>query len=179
MTFWLSEFDPRVVQGILTFGAAVTASLTALIVAFVAYPWQKERDHKFELVREQRNACRDYLAAMNRLFTAIVSQDLEVASREQMFLHQAASDFVCFSSMEAAVASRNYIDAVQNYRHLTFHRAALKRDNFEEWKSQREDARNSCMAARSAMLVQMRADLLGEDLTLSTEIMKAHFPSVN
>ncbi|WP_170589399.1 hypothetical protein [Ruegeria arenilitoris] len=177
MISWLSSLDAKVLQGLLTLAAAASASITALVVAFFAYPWQRQRDHEFELRREQRTSYREFLGVMNRLFTAIIRQDDEEASREQMHLHQVASEFLCFSSKESAVAARDYINAVQKYRKATFQKSKLKQNDADTWRKERRQAREDCVIARRKMLCKMRADLTGEDASFSEGIMRAHFPT--
>ena len=124
---WIFDVDPRIIQGFLTFLAGLSASIAALIVAFVAYPWQREKDRVFELQREQRSVYREFITTMNNFFTAIIGQKTEQATEQQMVLHKVASDFLCFSSTEAAAAARVYIDAMQRYRAITFRREKQKR----------------------------------------------------
>lgn len=42
---------------------ALIGSATALLIAFVAYPWQKAKDQAFQLRKEQRVAYRDFIDA--------------------------------------------------------------------------------------------------------------------
>jgi len=44
-----------------TLAAATVASCTALLIAFLAYPWQKRLDRKAEFAIEQRAALREFL----------------------------------------------------------------------------------------------------------------------
>ncbi|WP_442773316.1 hypothetical protein [Paenirhodobacter enshiensis] len=55
--------DPRVVQGFLTFLAALVAAGSALIVAFFAYPAQKNKDRGNEIMRERRDTYRALASA--------------------------------------------------------------------------------------------------------------------
>ncbi|WP_083098550.1 hypothetical protein [Pseudophaeobacter leonis] len=48
---WLGGFSD--------WGPALLASTTAFIIAFYAYPWQKERDRKLQIALEQRTAYKD------------------------------------------------------------------------------------------------------------------------
>ena len=44
-----------------TFATAAIASLTALLIAFVAYPWQRSLDRRAKFDLEQREALRKFL----------------------------------------------------------------------------------------------------------------------
>ncbi|CUH88167.1 hypothetical protein PH5382_02099 [Phaeobacter sp. CECT 5382] len=50
---WLGKFSD--------WGPALLASSVALIIAFYAYPWQKERDRKLQIQLEQRGVYRDLI----------------------------------------------------------------------------------------------------------------------
>lgn len=71
--FSLGVFFGFTLQSALT---GVVAGTTALIIAFVAYPWQKERDRKNELRKEQGEAYRRffkaYMIAKNLLFSKTI-----------------------------------------------------------------------------------------------------------
>jgi DNA-binding phage protein len=45
-----------------TLAASALASSTALVIAFVAYPWQKRKDRELKLSEERREACRQFIA---------------------------------------------------------------------------------------------------------------------
>ncbi|MFT5341346.1 MAG: hypothetical protein ACI9BH_000556 [Paracoccaceae bacterium] len=54
--YWLESYVPTLI-----------AAVTALVIAFAAYPWQKKKDWDNELRREQREAYRDFIEAWLKL----------------------------------------------------------------------------------------------------------------
>jgi hypothetical protein len=62
-----------------TLAATIIASATALLIAFVAYPWQKAKDRELQIQSEKRSAYADYLWALKRLELAITTGDDESA----------------------------------------------------------------------------------------------------
>jgi hypothetical protein len=47
-----------------TLAAATIGSVTALLIAFVAYPWQKAKDRQLEILKLKTSAYHDYLSAL-------------------------------------------------------------------------------------------------------------------
>jgi hypothetical protein len=55
-----------------TISAAGLASLTALVIAFGAYRWQKQQDRKLQLQLEKRRAYDEFPSAASEYFTALI-----------------------------------------------------------------------------------------------------------
>ncbi len=58
---WMTNLDPRVIQGLLTFLSAATAALVALHIARKIYPIQKDKDRDIKIDEEKRVVYRDFL----------------------------------------------------------------------------------------------------------------------
>ena len=54
--------------------APILAAFVALLIAFVAYPWQKAKDRQLELGREAREVAQSFLDSLNVGFTQIALQ---------------------------------------------------------------------------------------------------------
>lgn len=50
-----------------TFAAACVASVTAIVIAFIAYPWQRSRDRQLEIQKEKRALYKEVLAELSSL----------------------------------------------------------------------------------------------------------------
>lgn len=62
---WLVPDDPRIIQGFLTVVAAIIASCTAIYIAQVVYPKQKEKDHALDWRAEKRALFRQFLSQVD------------------------------------------------------------------------------------------------------------------
>lgn len=78
--YWLASFDPRVVQGLFTFTAALIASFTALHIAKKVYPIQKDKDRDIKIDEEKRSVYRDYLKSVD----LIVNQRLYESQNDKL-----------------------------------------------------------------------------------------------
>ncbi len=83
---------------------AIIASVTALLIAFVAYPIQKNRDRKLQKEQERRSIYRDFWEATNRHFSMVhvasIKKEIDELSESHMDLVSKASGIVLYAEAD-------------------------------------------------------------------------------
>jgi hypothetical protein len=109
--------------------APIMGATVALLIAFVAYPWQKQRDRESEVMRERRSAYVEYAAAAKDLVFAqpysgdepINREYLTIGDREKRFytardvIYILAPQTVVEKMMDHEKSLRNYLIVHSNF----------------------------------------------------------------
>ena len=117
-----------------TLAAATIASVTALLIAFVAYPWQRALDRKNEVLRERRAAYADFIEQYTRARIAVVEakhdfeDDRVIAAHQDLLVSQKklsviASDAILEMANDLQSRFLFQIDAASRMDHHYFKRA--------------------------------------------------------
>ncbi|WP_372572720.1 hypothetical protein [Ruegeria jejuensis] len=145
-----------------TFAAACLASMTALAIAFGAYPWQKSADRKQQLLHERREGYRRFLEEANSLLARVVVRQPSPSDKEE-FEHYLR--VVAVSSNLTLYAPKDVIEACQKYSQELFAYMRtvdqLKDKYSKNWWSKPEsiEATNRVRALRRKATISIRRDL--------------------
>lgn len=146
-----------------TLAAASVGSLTAILIAFVAYPWQRRRDRMLQIQTEKREAYSEFLSDFSKLEPLIWGWD----SPQEAFRLTLKSSF----SKLYLYAPTQVIDACEI--------AVMLNQDLIYWNDTNEDAVFSrhgqdysveidkAFRAEKTMIASMRNDLWGDGLTAS------------
>ncbi|WP_107816128.1 hypothetical protein [Celeribacter persicus] len=103
--------DPRIIQGFLTFSAALVAAGTALWIAYKAYPKQKSEDHKLQIRADKRKAYSEFFTAYIQLYRTAGTDDFKEAERAARLTFNA---IVLYAPKDVVLACRKLLFAVRN-----------------------------------------------------------------
>jgi len=136
------------------FGAAI-ASMTALLIAFVAYPWQKRRDRGVQIHAERRQAFSAFFAAMDNLSASIIFDDDLVAHRKAILDgRKALNELMLSGDDEAVKACLIAVNAIMDWR-------SKKNSGVEANRSDEFAACTFARKAREQALTAARVSLFG------------------
>ncbi|MCX7566673.1 hypothetical protein OS189_10000 [Sulfitobacter sp. F26169L] len=102
----------------------VVAGTSALIIAFVAYPWQKEKDRVLKIEDEQRKALSELIGALDAYMAKVrLSSPLRTAcvpntetERIDVEMHLAIAGAYSGSAIEPV--ARGYNNGIENYQNM-------------------------------------------------------------
>ncbi|WP_170332523.1 hypothetical protein [Ruegeria arenilitoris] len=100
-------------------GPALLASATALIIAFRAYPWQKQLDRSFELDVEKRRAYAAFFASLIDLFGKAHAGDSRAFVDALVVSRKCFNSLVFYAPEEVVSACRDVIDKILEYRDVS------------------------------------------------------------
>ncbi|WP_131725716.1 hypothetical protein ACTTAL_16255 [Rhodobacter capsulatus] len=141
-------------QGALTF-------LGVLLIGFVAYPWQKERDQKIKISEERRDVYRNFFAAADNYFWHLVQENrrpktgadkYKLPEEPYVALEQAKARVALNSSMNMLQLSGSYMQALKD-----FHTAV---QNYRECGEQKKKALKEKSDAKYESVERARFDAL-------------------
>ena len=88
--------------------AALIGSATALLIAFVAYPWQKAKDRELQIGQEARNAAQEFLKAVQQGFFDI-SRKGEMRPEVADALNQSLHNLHFYFEKAEVLVARQYV----------------------------------------------------------------------
>lgn len=156
------EIDPRIVQGLLTLVAAFIASITALIVAFAAYPRQKKIDRFSEALKERREIYREFICAVEAaehsllLYVATEAGEKLLASDEATSI---ALGKIYVSSPDAAASlARETHSKLYKWIQAAVAERKNESDN-DEWFTERvQNLKETYLSKKNELVAEMRKE---------------------
>ncbi|MGP9804426.1 hypothetical protein [Paracoccus sp. NSM] len=91
---------------------AVVGAWAALLIAFVAYPWQKHQDRLLQISLEERAALRDFFDSLSKFQSAVRSGDFERCDREMSSLKSCFNNLMLYAPASTIKPAREAIDRV-------------------------------------------------------------------
>lgn len=151
---WLNIFGPWV-------GPATIAAITALIIAFIAYPWQKQKDRDLQILAEKRKLYAEFLNSLAEY--EIRSQKMTETFAELQHIHD--QSYTCMSCIQKMVlyAPKTVIELAWAHfcaldRYLGEQRKMADHDDLRE-KSARKERDETAVTLFS----ELRVDLGSSD----------------
>jgi chorismate mutase len=157
---WLSNADPRVIQGTLTLGSAVLGALTALWIAYRAYPKQKRRDRELQVHLEKRAAYSNFFRASSKYYAAMMSRDPERIEETSERLREELNGLFFYASPEILHEAKALMTALLFWE-------IVRRREFEVEKSDEEveahfqELAEAYMDHEQVALALARSEILG------------------
>lgn len=138
----------------------ILGATVALLIAFVAYPWQKSLDRKMQVALERRKIYLDYVFAFDAHFAELNKGNLLDCDTTFYTMSRALLAVRIYGSSPVI---REALEA--NTILLRFHRSAakhycLRQVDYDEWKALIDEDRSRVKRCRHGLLVLMRADTL-------------------
>jgi hypothetical protein len=147
--------------------AALVASVTALVVAFVAYPLQKRHDRHLQLQMEKRKAYQDFFSATSEYFSALfialyrrdgAAEVLAAGSRHFAEMNRQKVNLAYYARQDVLEQCYRYVDCLDIFRsHLNrelndrrLGRLAQQVETFGEAKAFLLDARKRAITLARA-----------------------------
>lgn len=157
---------------------AIVAATAVLIIGFVAYPWQKERDHDLKLREEHRSAANAFFEASETFFAklkvAAFNKDMPLPDDEYARLEAAKANLALRSDDGLIRACGELAQHLRDYRN----KVKLCRDDraTRETRKARDEAYWKANQARIDALICARETLVKAGHTHPTsETLKAFF----
>lgn len=151
----------------------ILAAMIALAIAFLAYPWQKEKDDQNKRLEEKRNAYKKFILAIEDLENSISRKDVK-----SEFIHKALTAHTELS----LYAPKLIIDAGWSWISALHCRALPPEKRIEIGetlygrKIQSDGmADDTVLAAEFWMMKLMRAELLGESELEAGEALQVRY----
>ncbi|GGD23378.1 hypothetical protein [Sinisalibacter lacisalsi] len=88
-------------------------SIAAILIAFVAYPWQKRKDRELQLQSEERAAYKDFFSVAHSHIFAIQTRDFEAARKLINESRVKYNSLTLYASLEVLGPIRDFVDAIQ------------------------------------------------------------------
>lgn len=165
----------------MTIVAALIAAVTALIIAFFAYPWQKRKDRELKIHNEKLIAYRKFVSAVteHHLLLGIsssgnITHETILAVSPQFLA--AGYELLLYAPKEVAIECQKYHAAVLDYHFHTL--ANLGLESYERVRkahATRVDAAKTAQRVRRSAILAIRADVMEESSAASTEVINAYF----
>ncbi len=136
------------------------ASIVALFVALIAYPWQKECDRVLKVADEKRAAYKSFFEASETFFaklrTAAFKEGIELPDEEFSKLEAAKSELAFHGGSAGVLACAELAQNLKDYRN----KVKLCRDSSatKETKAARDSAYNRVNDSRIEAIVKARED---------------------
>ena len=106
-------------MSIWSFYAAAVTALTALAIAFIAYPWQKRKDRQQQVLSEKRETYRRFIQEANSFFgrAALGSKLSAPDMLQEHYLRVIAqsSDLIVYAPKEVIEACQKYTQVLFEY----------------------------------------------------------------
>lgn len=144
------------------FGTAIIAATAAVVIGFVAYPWQKERDHDLKLREEHRNAVKAFFEASEtffaRLKVAAFNKDAPLPDDDYAKLEASKANLALRSDDALLEVCSELAQHLRDYRN----KVKLCRDpgSSERTRAARDVAYNNANQARIRALICARDTLV-------------------
>lgn len=134
---WLTDIEPELLRASVTVATAALASLTALLIAFVAYPWQRALDRETQLQSDLRKMHGEFLSLFEKAQILALDQDFDDDHEIAIKLRAAVGYFELFAEVKVAAAAS---DLAENVRTLQFVMGAAPEElTSEEWNKARAE----------------------------------------
>lgn len=161
-----------------TLVASLVASATAVGVALVVYPYQKDLDRKQQHKNEKRAAYRQFAQQANSFFgrAALANKSSDVDAHTEHYLRviAASAELVIYAPKEVIVACQEYAMVVFEYSELLG--AILKREGYKKREGvDRKELYQRAKRKRKAAMIALRGDLEDDGLGDPVEAMNAFF----
>lgn len=99
---WILSADPRIVQGVLTLGAALVTAGVALHIAKHVYPVQKNKDRDIKIDEEKRIVFRDFLKSVDVIVNQRLFQKTQLKIEAHGNCKSALNEVLIFADRETA-----------------------------------------------------------------------------
>lgn len=148
---------PQAFSGFATISGAIIASIAALLIAFVAYPWQKKKDRELQIDAELRKICVEIVNDFHRY--AVVVADESAGFNDRRDANQ-----ICLTRLALLrfFADDRLVKVAEDYhKKVDVFRDGLhmKDPAREEWAEKTGVFRPAINAAREAFIVEVRRQM--------------------
>ncbi|MEE4346068.1 MAG: hypothetical protein V2I53_04720 [Paracoccaceae bacterium] len=154
------------------FWAAVVTSATALIIAFVAYPWQRKKDRDAELLLERLRLFKEYVAAANELYYATLFSSEKQSEKVMEFVAKAHQAYLV-SSPEIGKKIDAHVERVAAYNNFFQSKGKLFDKDSEEFAKLKAAEAEAYDKLFDGMLTDVRTPRALEAHRARPELVKA------
>ena len=162
-----------------TLAAASIGSCSALLIAFVAYPWQKRKDRQQQLLHEKRDAYRRFSEEANGYFARIAlgAKIHDLGQQQEHYLRVVAvsSDLIIYAPKEVIESCQRYSQTLFEFSDVVgFDRGLVgytKKKSILDRKSLYKEVKQM----RRAAMIAIRKDLADKKNGEATDAVSAYF----
>ena len=113
-------------------GPALLASATALVIAFRAYPWQKQLDRGFELDIEKRRAYAAFFESLIDVFREAENGNSDAYQEALIENRKCFNSLVFYAPSKVVYACRQVLEKVMEYREVSEESPGGDKEAFDE-----------------------------------------------
>lgn len=160
--------------------SASIASLTALVIAFVAYPWQKKKDRDLKIHSEKLAAYQHFIRELTEfhIMTAtknFVKGDTDALTSRYPQAMAASYALIFYAPKDVIVKSQLYVDALFDLFSFSLQRLRKEEILDDSHLARMEELFDATSKARRAAVLAIRKDVNDELESASEEAINAFF----